>query len=185
MRRRDHKAGPAGRDRAGRPSALLAAQVARGGERVCRLAGLRDEERKPARRAVAKLRAEVDLDRHMGNRTLFVDALRRLEYRGYDTAGGRDAGLRQDRTASRRGQAQQPRPLPGRQAGSGTDLYRSQALGDARRPERDQTHIPSRPTTSRSSIVASSRTSKHCAASRSNSASASRRRPTPRRSSSW
>ena len=109
-----------------------------------------------------------------------IEALRRLEYRGYDSAGVRP-GRRADRAPPRRGQARQParrgwrssrwpaRPASATRAGRRT----------ARRPR--ATRIRTRPTAWPSSITASSRTSSELKARAGRAAAAgSRPRPTPR-----
>ena len=63
---------------------------------------------------------------------LLVDALKRLEYRGYDSAGRRHPGERPHRAPPRRGQAGQPRGPARPRAAGRHDRHRPHALGDPR-----------------------------------------------------
>ena len=115
---------------------------------------------------------------------LILEALKRLEYRGYDSAG--IATLHDGRLARRRAVGklialsdllvQRPDPRPRR--------HRPHPLGDPRRAHRAQRPpAPGRPA-SRWCTTASSRTSARCAPSSRPTARSSRPRPTPRPSSS-
>ena len=94
-----------------------------------------------------------------------IEGLRRLEYRGYDSAGiatlvnGRIERRRAEGKLANLASAARPR------AGAGRHRHRAHALGDARPADRDQRASASRPTGSRSSTTASSRTSRRCGAS--------------------
>ena len=96
---------------------------------------------------------------------LLLEALRRLEYRGYDSRRHRDPGQRPDRAPPRRGQARQPR----RRAASASRCPAPSASAIragrrmARRPSATRIRMP--PHASRWSTTASSRTSPSCATS--------------------
>ena len=91
-----------------------------------------------------------------------VDALKRLEYRGYDSAGRRDARGRRHRPPPRRGQARQSRTEA--RASSRWAARSASATRAGRRMARRPSAMPTRtpPTRSRWSTTASSRTSASC-----------------------
>ena len=93
---------------------------------------------------------------------LLVDALKRLEYRGYDSRRRRHPGERPHRPAPGRGQAGQPRGAAGGRAARRHDRHRPHPLGDPWRAHRAQRPSASRPTGSRWCTTASSRTSRSC-----------------------
>ena len=119
-------------------------------------------------------------------RDVVVEGLRRLEYRGYDSAGIAlvdPGGRRGDRLRQACRQAGQPGQGPGRAAvAAGDDGDRAHALGDPRPAHRRQ-RPPAprrRPVGWRWCTTGSSRTSPGCAPSSSARASSSSPRPTPR-----
>ena len=67
-----------------------------------------------------------------------VDALRRLEYRGYDFGRRRHRRERPSRAPPRRGQAQEPRAAALQPAPAGPRRHRPHALGHARPADRAQ-----------------------------------------------
>ena len=69
---------------------------------------------------------------------LLVEALKRLEYRGYDFGRRRHPGQRPHRAPARRGQACEPRGAARQRAAGGHDRHRPHALGDARQALRAQ-----------------------------------------------
>ena len=64
---------------------------------------------------------------------LLLDGLKRLEYRGYDSAGRRDPGRRRDRTPARRRQARPSGGVAGGEAARRRGRHRPHTVGDARR----------------------------------------------------
>ena len=96
--------------------------------------------------------------------TDLVDALRRLEYRGYDSAG--IATVENGHLERRRAEGKL-RNLEGRllaRAADGAHRHRPHALGDARPPDRAQRASAHERPRSRSCTTASSRTSASCKA---------------------
>ncbi len=89
---------------------------------------------------------------------IIIDGLRRLEYRGYDSAGIATLERRRDRDPPRRGQAGQPGEGPAGAPGAGTLRHRPHPLGHPRPPLRDQRPSPSAPAASWWCTTASSRT---------------------------
>ncbi len=69
---------------------------------------------------------------------LIVDALKRLEYRGYDSAGIATIEHGELGAPPRRGQADQSRAPPDRRNRWRHDRHRPHPLGDPRRAQRDQ-----------------------------------------------
>ena len=91
---------------------------------------------------------------------LLVEALKRLEYRGYDSAGV--ATLVNGHIDRRRaeGKLVNLEARLGSRAAGGHDRHRPHALGDPRQAQSSATRIPSPPTAWRSCTTASSRTSR-------------------------
>ena len=71
---------------------------------------------------------------------VLVDALRRLEYRGYDSAGIATLAERAHRAAPRRRQDRPAGACPRGGAARGAYRHRAYPLGDARGAERDNAH---------------------------------------------
>ena len=94
-----------------------------------------------------------------------VDALKRLEYRGYDSAGiaTLDHGVLARRRAEGKLQALETRL--GTRAARRQYRHRPHPLGDPRQADREATRIRTPPTASRSCTTASSRISASCARS--------------------
>ena len=114
-----------------------------------------------------------------------VDALKRLEYRGYDSAGVATLEARPARAAARRGQAQEPRGEARRRAARRARSASATRAGrpTASRPRPTPIRTP-RPG-SRSSTTASSRISRRCARSSPPRDTISPPRPIPRSPLSW
>ena len=99
---------------------------------------------------------------------ILVEGLRKLEYRGYDSAGDRGRRRRRrDRACGARRQAREPRGRCSRRAAARrATRHRPHALGDARPADRgERAPAPRRRPTSSSSTTASSRTTSSSAAS--------------------
>ena len=106
---------------------------------------------------------------------LLIEGLRRLEYRGYDSAG--IATLVNGTIERRRaeGKLVNLEKLLQERAGGRPDRHRPHALGDPWRAEREQRASARRPTASPSCTTASSRISASCGASSTAKGTASRR----------
>ena len=69
-----------------------------------------------------------------------ITALKRLEYRGYDSAGVATLEGAATRARARRGQTEEPRGQARDLAAPGPHRHRPHAVGDARQTDRDQRH---------------------------------------------
>ena len=113
---------------------------------------------------------------------ILVQGLKRLEYRGYDSAGVATFHDGQIDGAARPRQARQPREPAARGSDHGHGRHRSHALGDPRAPVRAERPSASRRQASSSSTTASSRTTSSSAPRCRRADAGSARRPTPRSS---
>ena len=111
---------------------------------------------------------------------LLLEALRRLEYRGYDSAGIATLVEGHDRAPPRRGQARQPGRGAGTRPAERHHRHRPYPLGDAWRADRAQRPSAQHQRASASCTTASSRTMPSCGPSWRPRARSSRPRPTPR-----
>ena len=114
-----------------------------------------------------------------------VEALKRLEYRGYDSAGHRHARARQAGAPARRGQAQEPRGQARRRAARRARSASATPAGRRTAGRPRPTPIRTPRAGSPSSTTASSRTSRRCGTSSPPRAMCSRPRPIPRSPPSW
>ncbi len=109
-----------------------------------------------------------------------LTALKRLEYRGYDSAGVATLEGGASRARARRGQTEEPRGQAGERAARRRDRHRPHPLGDARQADRDQ-RPSARERTARGGAQRHHREFQaRCARNSARRAIASRPRPTPR-----
>ena len=166
------------------PDALA---VARGHRRRQGRLGRRAEQKRQASPRSTRKQAMCGIVGYVGDKGavgIIVDGLKRLEYRGYDSAGiavlsdGRPAG------AARRRADQEPRGRPARASRSRAASASATRAGPptAGPPRRTPIRTPTAPARSSSSTTGSSRTTSRSRSACRPRATSSSRRPTPRSS---